>query len=41
MWREAAVAVGVSGISYYQRTFPAFVAECRVRLRTILANAIR
>ncbi|MFJ2896681.1 aminoglycoside phosphotransferase family protein [Streptomyces sp. NPDC087218] len=37
--RAWAVAVGVSGISYYRDTFPAFVAECRARLRAILADA--
>ena len=36
--RAWAVAVGVSGISYYRETFPAFVAECRARLRTILSD---
>ncbi|MFB6817249.1 aminoglycoside phosphotransferase family protein [Streptomyces sp. NPDC056347] len=36
--RAWAVAVGVSGISYYRDTFPAFVAECRARLRAILAD---
>ncbi|MFI6062789.1 aminoglycoside phosphotransferase family protein [Streptomyces sp. NPDC051286] len=37
--RAWAIAVGVSGISYYQHTFPAFVAECRGRLQAILADA--
>ncbi|MFF7577317.1 aminoglycoside phosphotransferase family protein [Streptomyces sp. NPDC008061] len=37
--RAWAVAVGVSGISYYWDTFPAFVAECRARLQAILADA--
>ncbi|MFH9471074.1 aminoglycoside phosphotransferase family protein [Streptomyces clavifer] len=37
--RAWAIAVGVSGISYYGDTFPAFVAECRARLRAILADA--
>ncbi|MFD5429837.1 aminoglycoside phosphotransferase family protein [Streptomyces sp. NPDC127084] len=37
--RAWAVAVGVSGISYYWGTFPAFVAECRARLQAILADA--
>ncbi|MFF8714275.1 aminoglycoside phosphotransferase family protein [Streptomyces sp. NPDC015184] len=37
--RAWAIAVGVSGISYYRDTFPAFVAECRARLRAILADA--
>ncbi|MFJ3232217.1 aminoglycoside phosphotransferase family protein [Streptomyces sp. NPDC086787] len=35
--RAWAIAVGVSGISYYWHTFPAFVAECRARLQAILA----
>jgi len=37
--RAWAIAVGVSGISYYWRTFPAFVAECRARLQAILTDA--
>ncbi|WP_037608400.1 aminoglycoside phosphotransferase family protein [Streptacidiphilus rugosus] len=37
--RAWAVAVGVSGVSYYWHTFPAFVAECRSRLTAILADA--
>ncbi len=37
--RAWAIAVGVSGISYYRNTWPAFVAECRARLETILADA--
>jgi aminoglycoside phosphotransferase (APT) family kinase protein len=37
--RAWAIAVGASGISYYWHTFPAFVAECRARLRAILADA--
>ncbi|MFD5574660.1 phosphotransferase [Streptomyces cadmiisoli] len=38
--RAWAIAVGVSGISYYYwHTFPAFVTECRARLRAILADA--
>ncbi|MFH8984130.1 aminoglycoside phosphotransferase family protein [Streptomyces varsoviensis] len=37
--RAWAIAVGVSGIPYYWRTFPAFVAECRARLTAILADA--
>ncbi|MFF8613219.1 aminoglycoside phosphotransferase family protein [Streptomyces sp. NPDC015350] len=37
--RAWAIAVGVSGISYYRDTFPAFVAECRARLRAVLADA--
>jgi aminoglycoside phosphotransferase (APT) family kinase protein len=36
--RAWAVAVGVSGVSYYWHTFPAFVAECRARLTAILAD---
>lgn len=41
-WHRArawAIAVGVSGISYYWDTYPAFVAECRARLEAILADA--
>ncbi|MFJ8077817.1 aminoglycoside phosphotransferase family protein [Streptomyces sp. NPDC096176] len=37
--RAWAIAVGVSGISYYQHSFPAFVAECRARLQAILTDA--
>ncbi|MEU6076768.1 aminoglycoside phosphotransferase family protein [Micromonospora sp. NPDC047074] len=37
--RAWAVAVGVSGVSYYWHTYPAFVAECRARLQAILADA--
>ncbi|MET9886497.1 aminoglycoside phosphotransferase family protein [Streptomyces sp. NPDC006430] len=37
--RAWAIAVGVSGITYYWHTFPAFVAECRARLRAILTDA--
>ncbi|MGW6877834.1 aminoglycoside phosphotransferase family protein [Streptomyces xanthophaeus] len=37
--RAWAIAVGVSGISYYQHTFPAFVAECQARLQAILIDA--
>ncbi|MFH9404162.1 aminoglycoside phosphotransferase family protein [Streptomyces sp. NPDC017638] len=37
--RAWAIAVGLSGISFYWHTFPAFVAECRARLRAILADA--
>ncbi|URM90166.1 aminoglycoside phosphotransferase family protein [Streptomyces sp. MRC013] len=36
--RAWAIAVGVGGISYYRHTFPAFVAECRARLRSIVAD---
>ncbi|GAB2945684.1 aminoglycoside phosphotransferase family protein [Streptomyces heilongjiangensis] len=41
-WNRArawAIAVGVSGISYYRDTFPAFVAECLARLRAVVADA--
>ncbi|MFE3587353.1 aminoglycoside phosphotransferase family protein [Streptomyces niveus] len=41
-WHRArawAAAVGVSGISYYWDTYPAFVAECRARLQAILTDA--
>ncbi|MFD7613458.1 aminoglycoside phosphotransferase family protein [Streptomyces sp. NPDC059828] len=37
--RAWAIAVGVSGVSYYWGTFPAFVAECRARLQAILTDA--
>ncbi|MFE2167951.1 aminoglycoside phosphotransferase family protein [Streptomyces sp. NPDC059447] len=37
--RAWAIAVGVSGIPYYWRTFPAFVAECRARLQAVLTDA--
>ncbi|MFB6395879.1 aminoglycoside phosphotransferase family protein [Polymorphospora sp. 2-325] len=37
--RAWAIAVGVSGISYYWQTYPAFVAECRARLQAIVADA--
>lgn len=37
--RAWAIAVGVSGVSYYRDTFPAFVAECRARLLAILTDA--
>lgn len=43
-WRRArawAIAVGASGISYYQTTFPSFVAECQTRLRAILDDTTR
>lgn len=36
---SVALAVGVSGISYYWHTYPAFVAECRARLQAILVDA--
>ena len=38
--RAWAIAVGASGISYYWHTYPAFVAECRARLREILTDAV-
>ena len=34
--RAWAIAVGISGMSYYRDTYPAFVAECRARLEAIL-----
>jgi aminoglycoside phosphotransferase (APT) family kinase protein len=37
--RAWAIAVGISGVSYYRHTYPAFVAECRARLREILSGA--
>ncbi len=37
--RAWALAVAVSGISYYGGTFPAFVAECRARLQAVLDDA--
>lgn len=37
--RAWAIAVGVSGISYYWHTYPAFVAECQARLQAILTDA--
>ncbi|MFB7113306.1 hypothetical protein [Streptomyces sp. NPDC056190] len=37
--RAWAIAVGVSGISYYWHTFPAFVAECQARLQVIVTDA--
>ncbi|MFG2111086.1 aminoglycoside phosphotransferase family protein [Streptomyces sp. NPDC048718] len=37
--RAWAVAVAVSGIAYYWDTFPAFVAECRARVDSILDDA--
>ncbi|MGC4896123.1 aminoglycoside phosphotransferase family protein [Micromonospora sp. DT31] len=36
--RAWALGVAASGVSYYWDTFPAFVAECRHRLRAILAD---
>jgi aminoglycoside phosphotransferase (APT) family kinase protein len=38
--RAWAVAVGVSGVSYYWHTYPQFVAECRARLTAILAGGV-
>ncbi|MEE4493952.1 aminoglycoside phosphotransferase family protein [Streptomyces sp. BE230] len=37
--RAWAIAVGVSGVSYYWATYPAFVNECLSRLRAILEAA--
>ncbi|MER5553761.1 aminoglycoside phosphotransferase family protein [Streptomyces sp. NPDC002793] len=37
--RAWAIAVGVSGVSYYWTTYPAFVNECLSRLRAILEAA--
>ncbi len=37
--RAWAIAVGVSGVSYYWRTYPAFVAECLARLEAVLTDA--
>ncbi|MET8399108.1 aminoglycoside phosphotransferase family protein [Streptomyces sp900116325] len=37
--RAWAIAVGVSGVSYYWGTYPAFVSECLSRLRAILEAA--
>ncbi|WP_151772873.1 aminoglycoside phosphotransferase family protein [Streptomyces abyssomicinicus] len=37
--RAWAISTGVSGISYYWDTFPAFVDECRALLRSVLADA--
>lgn len=37
--RAWAIAVGVSGISYYWTTYPAFVTECQARLQAILTDA--
>lgn len=36
--RAWAVAVAVPGIPYYWNTYPSFVAECRARLRAVLAG---
>ncbi|MCH0541133.1 aminoglycoside phosphotransferase family protein [Streptomyces sp. MUM 203J] len=37
--RAWAIAVAASGISYYRHTCPAFVSECRARLRAVLSDA--
>jgi aminoglycoside phosphotransferase (APT) family kinase protein len=37
--RAWAIAVGVSGISYYGHAYPAFVAECQAHLQAILVDA--
>jgi aminoglycoside phosphotransferase (APT) family kinase protein len=37
--RAWAIAVGVSGVSYYWDTYPAFVSECLSRLQAILDAA--
>lgn len=37
--RAWAIAVGVSGVSYYSATYPAFANECLSRLRAILEAA--
>ncbi|NJP92464.1 aminoglycoside phosphotransferase family protein [Nonomuraea sp. FMUSA5-5] len=40
VWARArawAIAVGITGVSYYWHTYPAFVAECRARLQAIVA----
>ncbi|OKI26751.1 aminoglycoside phosphotransferase family protein [Streptomyces sp. CB03911] len=37
--RAWAIAVAVSGVSYYWDTYPLFAAECLARLRSILAAA--
>lgn len=39
--RAWAVAVGISGVSYYRDSWPAFVQECLSRLHTIQADADR
>ncbi|MGF1430581.1 aminoglycoside phosphotransferase family protein [Kitasatospora sp. LaBMicrA B282] len=41
-WQRArawAVAVGVSGVSYYWDSYPAFATECLARLRAVLETA--
>lgn len=35
--RAWAIGVGASGVAYYWETYPAFVAECRIRLHEILS----
>ncbi|QDY79825.1 aminoglycoside phosphotransferase family protein [Streptomyces qinzhouensis] len=37
--RAWAIAVAVSGLVYYRRTYPAFAAECRARLSSVLMDA--
>jgi aminoglycoside phosphotransferase (APT) family kinase protein len=37
--RAWAIAVGISGVSYYWGTYPRFVSECLSRLRAILEAA--
>jgi aminoglycoside phosphotransferase (APT) family kinase protein len=37
--RAWAIAVGLGGLTYYWNTYPAFVAECRARLESILTDA--
>lgn len=37
--RAWAIAVGIGGLTYYWNTYPAFVAECRARLESIVADA--
>ncbi|WP_129667498.1 aminoglycoside phosphotransferase family protein [Phytoactinopolyspora endophytica] len=37
--RAWAIAVGISGVSYYWNTFPSFLTECMHRLRAIAAEA--
>ncbi|MEU4216922.1 aminoglycoside phosphotransferase family protein [Actinoplanes sp. NPDC026623] len=41
-WARArgwAIAVGIGGLTYYWNSYPAFVAECRTRLESIIAAA--
>lgn len=37
--RAWAIAIGVSGVAYYRRSWPEFAAQCRARLRAVLADA--